>query len=149
MTMIRNKLELEPRFYEVDSYNIVNNMYYVSWCEMARLRVAKDAGLLVPKLFDEKIMFVVEKINVQYQNATSLWDRIQVNTLVRLTAATRLDFHHSIKSKITNQQMAQATSSIVCLKEGRLMTQLPDWFEGKLHKYIDEVQKGMDEWPVF
>lgn len=146
--MIWNKIDIEPRFYEIDGYNIVNNMYYVSWCEMARLKLASDAGALVPKLYDDKIMFVVDSINVSYLNAVSYWDRIQIESVVRFIGGSQLDFCHSIKSKITNQVMAKGSSRVVCLKEGRLLTRLPDWLHKKLTHYIEEEQKGSEKWPT-
>lgn len=138
-----NEMILEPRFYEFDSYGIVNNMYYLSWMEMARLKVAKDAGILVPRLNSEGIMFVVAEAQIQYDNAVNIWDKVRVETIVRRVEGSRMEFEHKVKSSITKNTMARGATSILCLKGGKVLPCMPDWIKDKLDAYLHQVQQGL------
>jgi YbgC/YbaW family acyl-CoA thioester hydrolase len=137
-----NKIEIEPRFYEIDSYSIVNNMYYLSWMEMARLKIAKDAGILVPRLYSEGILFVVAEARITYENAVNFWDKVRVETVIRRVHGSRMEFEHQVVSQITKIRMATATTAILCLKGGNVMPRMPEWIQTKLEAYLADVQDG-------
>ena len=140
-----NSMDVEPRFYEIDSYNIVNNMYYLSWMEMARLKVARDAGLLVPRLYSEGIFFVVTEAHIHYENAVNFWDKVRIETVITKVEGSRMEFQHRVKSQMTKTRMATAQTSIICLKQGNVIPRMPEWMDQKVEHYISETQQGLQE----
>ena len=136
-----NQIDIEPRFYEIDSYSIVNNMYYLSWMEMARLKVAKDAGILIPRLYSEGILFVVAEAHLHYENAVNFWDKVRVETIISKVQGSRMEFEHRVISQITKIQMAKATTAILCLKKGGVLPRMPEWVQEKIDAYIRNVQE--------
>jgi len=142
--LIWNRTEIEPRFYEIDSYGIVNHMFYISWCELARLKISKDAGLLIPKLYDEVIMFVVSNIQMNYIHAINFWENsIIIESVISEVKASKLIFKHRIKSGKTKIEMAYGESSIVCLRSGKMLLSFPGWISERIDNYIKNIQKGI------
>lgn len=140
-----NPLEIEPRFYEIDSYNIVNNMYYLSWMEMGRLKIAKEAGIMIPRLYVDSIQFVVAETNIRYENAVNFWDKVLVETIISKVEGSRMDFSHRVKSRITKAQMAEANTSVLCLKQGKVIPRMPEWIQERIESYLHNVQSGAEK----
>lgn len=138
-----NELDIEPRFYEIDSYSIVNNMYYLSWLEMGRLKIARDAGIMIPRLYTDSIQFVVAESHIRYDNAVNFWDKVVVESMIDKVEGSRLDFAHRVKSRITKAVMAEATTSVLCLKLGKVIPRMPEWIKERIDSYLERFQAGV------
>jgi YbgC/YbaW family acyl-CoA thioester hydrolase len=140
--MVWSKVEIQPRFYEVDSYQIVNNMYYLAWCDIGRFNIAKTAGLIIPRFYEEGIMFVVSEANIQYKKSVHFWDTVKVETIIIPTGSSKLQFKHKIKLVNGNMEAARAESATICIRNGQLIPALPEWVHEKIENYVTDVQKG-------
>lgn len=137
-------VELNPRFFEVDSYQIVNNMFYVSWCEMGRFRVAQLAGIMdsgdMAQAYDGGIHFMVTESRLKYHHPIRFQDTVRVDTLLGIPEASRLKFRHTIRNRKTMRICVEANTSVVAVKDGRLLNTLPQWAMDKIEKYLNEQQ---------
>ena len=133
---------LEPRFFEVDSYKIVNNMFYLSWFEMGRFAIAERVGLLVPRFAEENLGFVVTRSEVLYKKPVTFGTKIRSQGRIRTVEASRLVFDHRISALRSSVVYAQGTTEVVCVRDGKLLMRLPDWVQDLIIKFIKDVQGG-------
>lgn len=137
------EIETSPRFFEVDSYRIVNNMFYISWFEMGRFAVAEKAGLVVPRFEEEGLGFVVTRTEITYRKPVVFSMRVLIGTRIFMNEASRLVFQHRISSVKTRMVCAEGTTEVACIKGGKLLVKLPPWVQDCLNTYIKDVQGGL------
>lgn len=139
------KLETSPRFYEVDSYGVVNNMFYQGWCEMGRFEVARLAHLLSDRRFEsENIRFVVVEADFRYRHPVGLEQPVVIETLLGNPRSARLEFHHKVRAKANRTLCLEARTSVVCTRPTGMLLALPRWIHEKLSSYIQDVQGEFD-----
>ncbi len=139
------KIEISPRFYEVDSYNIVNNMYYLSWFEMGRFSIADKAGLITPRFMEENLAFLVLEAHIYYKKPVTFLDKIIIESVVSPPKASKLIFLHRIRIKKDNSISAEGKTIVVLTKKNKLLMKMPDWVEQRIMDYIKNVQGGFKE----
>lgn len=135
-----SQIEISPRFFEVDSYNVVNNMFYLSWCEMGRFDVAQKAGLLDSGIADGEIRFMVKESRLHYEKPVHFYNKVILHTQVETTGTSRLNFKHRIILKNTRETAAYGETATVCIKNGRLLPKLPTEVEKRVQAYIKQNQ---------
>ena len=136
------KFNLAPRFYEIDSYNMVNHMFYLSWFEMGRFAVAEKAGILSPRFKEEGFMFVVSEVNISYKKPVGFLDKVIVETALLPAKACKLVFRHRIRSMIDKSIFCEGTTATVCVQQGKMTLKLPEWIDTSIRNYIENIQKG-------
>ncbi|NPV38674.1 hypothetical protein BREVNS_1524 [Brevinematales bacterium NS] len=140
-------VEIMPRFYEIDSYGIVNNMFYVGWLEIGRFKIAEEAGLIEQKVLDEKIAFVVSSIEIRYKKPVSFLDTVLLENLLSWEGTGKLVFYHKGKNKRTKEEVVLAKTVVICMKEGKVAVNLPSFIAEKVSFFINSVQGGMLKCP--
>lgn len=136
------KFELSPRFYEVDSYHRVNHIFYLSWMEMGRFVLAEKAGILIPRIQEEEIAFVVSEVAVRYKKAIGFLDRVTVETVLLPVKNAKLTFKHQIRAVKDRSLLAEGKVATICLRRGQMQLKLPDWIMANIQNFIEIVQKG-------
>ncbi len=136
---------LEPRFFEVDSYKIVNNMFYLSWFEMGRFAIAERAGLCVPRFEAEDLGFVVTRSEVHYKKPVTFGTKVRSQGRIRAVEASRLIFEHRISALKSPAVYAQGTTEVACVRDGKLLMRLPDWVQDLITTFIKDVQGGFPQ----
>jgi acyl-CoA thioester hydrolase len=138
-----SEIQLEPRFYEIDSYNIVNNMFYLSWFEMGRFEIARQAGLICPQFQNENVMFAVVEAHVYYRKPIALFTTVIVESMIQKIAGSKIHFAHRIRNKKTNVLLAKGQTCVICLRDRKMLVKLPVWIEEKITGYIEDYQGGL------
>ncbi|WP_304224601.1 thioesterase family protein [Gracilinema caldarium] len=136
-------IPIEPRFYEIDSYQIVNNMFYLSWFEMGRFAVAEKAGLICDRFHDEGLSFVVKHIDIEYKKSVLFRDKIKCETIISLWTAAKLVFNHRIRNAINNEIHSEGHSEVILLKKSKMQLNMPVWVEECINKYLNDYQEGL------
>ena len=136
-------IPIEVRFYEVDSYNIVNNMYYLSWFEMGRFAIAEKAGLLVDRFREELLAFVVLEAKVRYFKPVTFVTKIECQSCISKVEKSRIKFLHKIVNSVTKEIMAEGETTVVLTRNGTLLLDMPEWVKFKINRYISEFQGGV------
>lgn len=137
-----HSIEIEPRFFEVDSYQMVNNMFYLSWFEMGRFAIAQKAGIVCPRFAQEHLAFVVTRAEVVYRRPISFSDFIVCESVIEKAAASRLIFQHRVRNRTNNSLHAEGTTEVVCMREGRMLLKLPEWIVAAVTWFTDLWQTG-------
>jgi acyl-CoA thioester hydrolase len=138
-----SEIQLEPRFYEIDSYNIVNNMFYLSWFEMGRFEIARQAGLICPQFQNQNLMFAVVEAHVYYKKPIALFTAVVVESMIQKIAGSKIFFAHRIRNKKTNVLLADGQTCVICLRDRKMLIKLPGWIEEKITGYIEHYQGGL------
>lgn len=140
-------IEVTPRFYEIDSYGIVNNMFFLGWLEMGRFKIAEIAGLIEERIIKENIIFLVTNIEISYLRPVKFLDTIVVENSLYWKGSGKLIFYHRGKNKKTKDIVFLAKSIVVCTREGNVIKVLPSFVEEKLVNFINVTQKGILQCP--
>lgn len=135
-------VDISPRFFEVDSYQMVNNMFYLSWFEMGRFAIAQKAGIVCPRFLQEKLAFVVSRAEVLYRKPVALTDTVTCESIIEKAAASRLVFRHRILNRGNHGLHAEGTTEVVCTRDGRMLLKLPAWIVEAVAWFTELWQTG-------
>ncbi len=133
---------IEPRFYEIDSYQIVNNMFYLSWFEMGRFAVAEKAGLVCDSFNDEGLAFVVKHIDIDYKRPVTFRDRVVCESVIASRTGSKLAFAHRVRNAVNNEVCTEGHTEVVLLKNAKMQLSMPGWIDDCITRYLAEYQKG-------
>ncbi|MCX7655965.1 MAG: acyl-CoA thioesterase [Treponemataceae bacterium] len=135
-------ISVEPRFYEVDSYQVVNNMFYLSWFEMGRFSVAEKAGLICERFKNEGLAFLVSHIDIYYKKPVVFRDKICCQTTIKSKIGAKLVFKHIIKKVTSHEVCSEGISEVVLMKNYKMQIKMPEWIDLCIARYIGEYQNG-------
>lgn len=136
-------INIQPRFYEFDTYGIVNNMFYYSWFELGRLRIAQQAEL-DNCINSTEYKFVVLKSSAEYLFPVRPNDEIACESCIKQVVGSKLVFQHSIVNKINGRKYAEGSSEVAVVKNDKLLLKLPKEINEKINNYIVNIQKGIN-----
>ncbi|MBN2353009.1 MAG: acyl-CoA thioesterase [Spirochaetales bacterium] len=134
---------IQIRFYEVDSYRIVNNMYYLSWFELGRFAVAEKAGIACPRFEDENLAFVVSSVKVEYRKPVRFGQAVCCESLIAAVTASKIGFSHRIRNTGNGELHASGVSEVICVKDAKMLLKLPAWVEKRVREYLLKFQGGI------
>ena len=147
-----NVVEINPRFFEVDSYGIVNNVFHLSWCELGRFAIAKEIGFHSEQndnINSSSIQFLVSESHIKYKMPAYFEDTIRIETAVLGNYASKITFLHRIKRKKTNKILSTAKVSVVYLENNQLQLKFAPWMEQMIYNYINYKQGEINEKKYF
>ncbi|MGQ8336132.1 acyl-CoA thioesterase [Sunxiuqinia sp. A32] len=105
---IEDKLQLRPRYGEVDQMGYVYHANYVSYCHQARTELLRKLKIDDKTLEAHNIMLPVISMNLKYIKPVGYDDLITIKTTIEETPVTRFKFQF----EITNEQ-----GIVVCTAE--------------------------------
>lgn len=80
-----HRLELRPRFAEMDPYGHVNHAVYLAWFEEARVRALEDAGLGLHVLAETGFQIVITEVRLRYRRPVEAADHAVVESRIAKT----------------------------------------------------------------
>lgn len=120
---MKYSFKIDVRGYELDSYGHVNNAVYISYTEQARWEILKEAGLL--ESFQERdLLLVVTETNIRYMRELKLFDKVEIETNVKLEAPY-LVFYHDINNESDNLKSAKAVIKTLLIDKDRIPQDIP------------------------
>lgn len=75
-----HRLELRPRFAELDPYDHINHAVYVAWFEDGRVRAMESIGTGLAAMKDLGFQMVVTHVELRYRRAVSATDLVVVES---------------------------------------------------------------------
>ncbi len=79
---MRHRLDLRPRFAELDPYGHVNHAVYVSWFEVARCEALDAVGAGLDRLHAAGFQVVVVELSLRYRRPVTWNDVVTLTTEV-------------------------------------------------------------------
>ncbi|MCX7656086.1 acyl-CoA thioesterase [Treponema sp. J25] len=131
------------RFYEVDSYRIVNNMFYLAWFEMGRFAIAEKAGIVSDRFEKENLRFVVKHIEVEYLRPVYFKDRVVCESSICSVVGSKIDFLHIIRNEINKEIHTKGRTEVILLKDNKMQIHMPEWIKQCIDIYLEHYQKGL------
>ncbi|RTZ59566.1 MAG: acyl-CoA thioesterase [Gammaproteobacteria bacterium] len=77
------EFQLPVYSFHIDSNQNVNNIVFVQWVEIARLRMMEQAGYAVETLDAKGFMGVVTETCIRYRKPMSLYDEVTIQLWIR------------------------------------------------------------------
>lgn len=130
--MIQSKIDLRPRYGEVDQMGYVYHANYVSYCHQARTELMRNLGIHDQALEENQIMLPVISINLRYLKAAKYDELLTIQTTLREMPKTRAVFEFEIRNE-ANEKICTAVSEVVFVDSiSRKPMKVPEMIRVKL-----------------
>lgn len=129
--MISDKIQIRPRYNEVDQMGYVYHGNYAAYCHQARTEMLRKMGLNDKILEDRNIMLPVIVFNSRFRKAAHYDEILTIKTIVSEMPAVRFHFEFEIFNE--KEELITTASSTVVFADSR--TRLPKNIPG----FIKEV----------
>ncbi|MFV0506868.1 MAG: acyl-CoA thioesterase [Bacteroidales bacterium] len=113
------ELALEVRDYECDMQGIVNNSVYQNYLEHARHGMLKEMNMNFKEVFDEGMVLVVARVNLQYKAPLKNDDKFIVKSSLH-QENMKLVFNQKIIRPSDNTLALKGEIIVVCTVNGSL-----------------------------
>ena len=114
------KFEWHARVYyeDTDASGIVYHTSYLKYMERARTEYLRALGYSQKQLrIEEGIVFVVNRIHIDFKRPAVFDDDLTVSSAVSKTAGASLSFHQSIYRN--TEELCEASIAVACLSADR------------------------------
>ncbi len=136
--MIRDKMQLRPRYGEVDQMGYVYHANYVSYCHQARTELLRKLGLNDKYIEDMDIMMPVISFNIDYKKPAHYDELINIITTIKDLPTTRFYFEFLIYNE-EGHILSKANSTLVFVnKRSRYPKLVPDFIASKLQASFEQ-----------
>lgn len=130
--MIEDRMELRPRYGEVDQMGYVYHANYVSYCHQARTELLRKLGLNDKYIEDMDIMMPVISFNIDYKKPAHYDELISITTIIKDLPRTRFYFEFLICNE-EGQILSKANSTLVFVNKATRQPKLvPEFILSKL-----------------
>ncbi|GBD90873.1 long-chain acyl-CoA thioesterase FadM [bacterium BMS3Abin04] len=96
--MSKVKFEVEVYTYQIDFVGHVNNIVYIQWMEIGRLKLLEALGLPISELAKTNIAPVLVETNIKYKKSVSIEDKVKIEVwfsdLMNATAIMEFRFYN-------------------------------------------------------
>lgn len=123
--MLVDKMQIRPRYGEVDQMGYVYHANYVSYCHQARTELMRKLGIPDSLLEENNVMLPVISFNIRYKKPAHYDEALTISTIVREMPKVRFQFEFEIRNE--NSELVSAASSTVVFveKENRKPISIP------------------------
>ncbi|MEJ2614805.1 MAG: thioesterase family protein [Ignavibacteriaceae bacterium] len=142
INLFKHTYDVTVRFDEVDMLNIANNAVYFKYFEQARIKYAKDLGVL-PKagIAVNGTAFYMARNEINYLKVAVFEDKLRIYTRVSFIKHSSFGFEHIIKNLETGKIVAEGAGVLVHVNpDTKKSMPLPKDFYEKISEFEDEVE---------
>ena len=130
--MINGKMQLRPRYGEVDQMGYVYHANYLSFCHEARTELLRQYGINDSNLEENDVMIPVISFSIAYKKPARYDEILTIATAIRNFPKIRLSFDFEIRNT-KNELICTAASTVVFVnKTSRQPVRLPHFVEDAL-----------------
>lgn len=135
MTLKAEK-DIDIRFSEVDSMNVVWHGSYPLYFEDAREAFGKKYGLEYTTIFDNGYFAPLVELSFKYKRAIRYGQSVTIEITYKYTEAAKIVFEYEIKDKKTGMQMATGMSTQVFMdRKYELVWESPEFYKNWQKKW--------------
>ncbi len=112
--LFKHTYDVVVKFNEVDMLHIVNNAVYFNYFEQARIKYAKDLGIL-PKegIAESGSAFYMARNEIDYLKVALFEDKLRIYTRVPYIKHSSFGFEHIIENVLTRKIIAEGAGVLV------------------------------------
>jgi acyl-CoA thioester hydrolase len=134
--MITDKMQLRPRYGEVDQMGYVYHANHVTYCHQARTELLRKFGINDHVLEENNIMLPVIDFQINYKNPARYDELLTIKTTIKNMPDIKFHFEF----EITNEKgdlVCTANSTVVFVdSESRYPTETPEFVEKVLRNNL-------------
>jgi len=129
--LLTDRKEIQVRFSEVDSMQIVWHGHYLKYFEDGRESFGLRYGLGYLEVYKHEVMIPLVQIRCDYKKPLKYGDIAVVETIYRPTEAAKIVFDYNIYSNDGTEPLVTGSSVQVFLDlKGELILTPPDFYKG-------------------
>ena len=102
-------------FADTDAGGVVYYARYLEWAERARASLLRESNLSNQQLWQEGIVFVITRVEIDYKKPARLDDQIVLKTTVRQIKGARLILDQNIHYKDNNTLLCSCFVILACI----------------------------------
>jgi len=142
INLFKHTYDVTVKFNEVDMLHIVNNAIYFNYFEQARIRYAKDLGILPPQgIALNGSAFYMARNEINYLKVASFEDRLRIYTRISYIRHSSFGFDHIIENIENKKIIAEGSGVLVHVNPAtRKSIPLPDNFVDKIKEFEKEIE---------
>ncbi len=112
--LFKHTYDVIVKFNEVDMLHIVNNAVYFNYFEQARIKYAKDLGILpVEGIILNGTAFYMARNEINYLKVAQFEDKLRIYTRVSYIKHSSFGFEHIIENIKTKKIVAEGAGVLV------------------------------------
>lgn len=140
--LFKHTYEVTVRFNEVDMLHILNNAVYFNYFEQARIKYAKDLGVLPEVgIVSNGTAFYMVRNEINYLKTAQFEDRLRILTRISFIKHSSFGFEHIIENVKTKIIIAEGSGVLVHVNPAtKKSIPLPEDFIEKITKFEKEVK---------
>mgnify|MGYP005839194451 CR=1 FL=1 len=145
--LFNHTYDVTVKFEEVDMLHIVNNAVYFNYFEQARIKYARDIGLL-PKggIASNGTAFYMARNEINYLKVASFEDNLRVFTRVSFVKHRSFGFEHIIENIENNKIIAEGSGVLVHVNPAtKESLTLPEEFYERVSRFEKIKPELIDE----
>ena len=142
INLFKHIYDVVVRFDEVDMLNIANNTVYFKYFEQARIKYAKDLGVL-PKagIALNGTAFYMARNEINYLKVANFEDMLRIYTRVSFIKNSSFGFEHIIENIDTKKIIAEGSGVLVHVNPvTKKHVSLPEEFYDKILNFEKELE---------
>lgn len=101
------------RFVETDLMGVVHHSNYLRWFEMARVEYLRSAGVLLPDLIADGILFPITDVQCKYRQSARFDEGIRIEATLAELSRVKLVFSYRVLREPDGAVLAEGTTQNV------------------------------------
>lgn len=128
--LIRRKIKITPKLYELDMQGVVYNGHYFKWFDQARFEIILEM-ISIDEIVETGLTFMIAENHCVYKNYVSYGEPLVLYTTHRIQSIYqgRITFEHCIMHEKKKIEIANGYSTLVVVnqKTKQLIKEMPDF----------------------
>jgi acyl-CoA thioester hydrolase len=130
--MITDKIQIRPRYGEVDKMGYVYHANYVSYCHQGRTELLRKYGINDSALEENNVMVPVISFEIDYKKPAQYDELLTIKTTIEEIPEVRFKFNFEIVNE-ENHTICKAKSTVVFINsKSRFPITVPDFVKNAL-----------------
>ncbi len=127
-------------FADTDAGGVVYYARYLEWAERARASLFRDCNLSNQNLWQQGIVFIVTRVEMDFKQSARLDDRIRLETTVGKIKGVRLILNQNTYHKDDNTLLCSCVVTLACIDHKKQRpTKIPTSIEQRIRDDIKQA----------
>lgn len=138
--MISHKIQLRPRYGEVDQMGYVYHANYVSYCHQARTELLRKIGIHDSLLEANNVMLPVISFDINYKKPAHYDELLTIKAIIREIPRVRFNFEFEVRNEEGSLLTTAKTTVVFVNSKNRFPMGAPDFVEKALKVEFDRIK---------
>jgi acyl-CoA thioester hydrolase len=136
-------VKVRVRFVETDVMGVVHHSNYFHWFEMGRVEYMRQAGVLLPEMMAEGILFPISDVSCHYRASAKFDDWIVIETTLVDLSKVKMVFNYRVLRQDDEILLATGSTKNAFADANGKIVRLPEkYFERLKAEFSAETADG-------